>query len=69
MCGHKRNDNVVGDICDSKHASSHALWGSDPHALQIILYFDELELCNPLGSSRKAHKLGMYLPKWLHISF
>ena len=52
---------MVADFCDSKHASSHALWGSETHALQIFLYFDELELCNPLGACRKMHKLGMYL--------
>ena len=51
---------MVADFCDSKHASSHALWGRDTHALQIFLYFDELELCNPLGASRKKHKLGTY---------
>lgn len=27
--------------------------------LQIILYYDELELCNPLGSRRKKHKIGI----------
>ena len=30
----------------------------DPLALQIMLFYDELELCNPLGSSTKVHKLG-----------
>lgn len=29
-------------------------------ALQIFLYYDELEICNPLGSKVKIHKLGMY---------
>ena len=58
MCGHKRVDNVIEDFCDSKHCSTHELWGSNDHALQILLYFNEVELCNPLGSSRKIHKLG-----------
>ena len=58
MCGHKTNDGTVADYCDSKHFFSHVLWGSDPSALQINLYFDELELCNPLGASRKLHKIG-----------
>ena len=30
----------------------------DPTALQIQLYYDELEVCNPLGSKAKKHKLG-----------
>ena len=67
MRGHKRSDQtVVADFCDSKHAASHTLWSSDVHALQIFLYFDEVELCNPLGSSRKIHKLGMYAMNWLY---
>ena len=37
----------------------HTLFSSDPHALQIIAYFDELEVCNPLGSHVKKHKLGL----------
>lgn len=28
-------------------------------SLQITLYYDELELCNPLGSHRKKHKIGI----------
>lgn len=58
MRGHERSDDIVADFCDSKHAVSHPLWSADSHALQIFLYFDELELCNPLGASRKIHKLG-----------
>ena len=29
------------------------------NALQIIAYFDELEICNPLGSHVKRHKVGI----------
>ena len=32
-----------------------------PSSLQIIGYYDELEICNPLGSSIKKHKLGIVL--------
>ena len=28
------------------------------YSLQIQLYYDELEVCNPLGSKAKKHKLG-----------
>ena len=37
------------------------MFSSDPSALQIIAYFDELELCNPLGTHTKKHKLGIVL--------
>ena len=58
MCGHRSENDHVNDFCDSKHASSHILWGKIPQALQIFLYFDELELCDPLAASRKKHKIG-----------
>ena len=32
----------------------------DPCALQLTLYYDDLEVCNPLGSKAKIHKLGTY---------
>ncbi|GBM75168.1 hypothetical protein AVEN_161152-1, partial [Araneus ventricosus] len=31
-----------------------------PNALQFILYYDELEVCNPLGSKAGIQKLGMF---------
>lgn len=30
-------------------------------ALQVIAYFDELEICNPLGSITKIYKVGVFL--------
>ena len=30
-------------------------------SLQIFLYYNDLEVCNPLGSKAKIHKLSMYL--------
>lgn len=37
---------------------THAIFKTDKHAIQLIAYFDEVELCNPLGSNTKKHKLG-----------
>lgn len=58
---HARDDNLLGDYCDSEHFKQHELFGNDPHALQLLLYFDEVEVCNPLGSRANKHKLGMYV--------
>lgn len=33
---------------------------SDHPFLQVIAYFDEVEVCNPLGSRMKTHKLGKF---------
>ena len=50
----------MGDYCDGDLFKSHPLFGEDPCALQIQLYYDEVEFCNPIGSRRGVHKLGEY---------
>ena len=47
------------DFCDGHVFSEHPLFSSDRCALQIIGYYDEVELCNPLGAYVKRHKLGL----------
>lgn len=59
MCGHQRKDDIVEDFCDSIHAKSHPLFGNNKTALQLMLFYDDLEVCNPIGSSRKKHKIGI----------
>ena len=49
---------MLGDYCDGKLFAENELFKEDPSALQIQLYYDELEVCNPLGSKAKKHKLG-----------
>ncbi|XP_061734388.1 uncharacterized protein LOC133537390 [Nerophis ophidion] len=46
------NDFIDGDIF-----KSHPLFLKVPTALQLILYTDEIELCNPLGSRANKNKL------------
>lgn len=46
------------DLCDGAGFSGHPLFGIYTCALQIILYYDDVEICNPLGSKRSKHKLG-----------
>ena len=58
--GHS-NDKVLGDYCDGSLFKNHPLYRIEPHSLQIVLYYDELELCNPLGTSAKIHKIGKFL--------
>ena len=47
------------DFCDGALYKNHPIFSSDPLALQVIAYYDELELCNPLGTHVKKHKLGI----------
>ncbi len=48
------------DIIDGELMPSHPLFSSKPSALQIILYSDDIEICNPLGSHASKNKLLMF---------
>lgn len=52
-------DGLIEDFCDGTVFSKHPLFLEDARALQIIAYYDEVEICNPLGSHAKQHKLGI----------
>ena len=51
-----RNDGLLEDVCDGALFKGHTLFS---FALQIIAFF--LELCNPLGTHVKKHKLAIML--------
>jgi hypothetical protein len=55
---HSRSDRLMADVCDTPGVKDHPLFGNDQKALQVILYYDDVEICNPLGSNTKKHKLG-----------
>ena len=62
QCQHRfHKDGIMEDVCDAKCFSEHPLFSSDPLALQLIMFYDELELCNPLGTHVKKHKLAVVL--------
>lgn len=58
MGGRIQSSNKLMDVCDGKRYKEHPLYSGDKTALQVMMYFDELEVCNPIGSNRKKHKLG-----------
>ena len=53
-----RSDDCLHDFCDGSLFKNHQLFQAFPDALQLIIYFDELEVCNPLGSHSGVHKVG-----------
>lgn len=55
---HSSDGNELADFCDGSIFKEHPMFGSDPYALQIIGYYDELEVVNPIGSYVSKHKLG-----------
>jgi len=58
--GHKSSTEILNDFCDGEAFSSHPLFSVQNNSLQIMLYYDELEVCNALGSKAKIHKLGIH---------
>lgn len=50
------------DFCDGELYGSHQLYKTDENALQLILYFDEIEPFNNLGSASGKYKLGTCTP-------
>ena len=54
-----RTDGLLGDVCDGSLFKTHPLFGQDSLALQLLIYFDEVEVVNPIGAHRGVHKLGL----------
>lgn len=54
-------NSILEDICDGELFQNHQLFSKNPLALQITMFYDELELCNPLGTHVKWHKLAVFL--------
>lgn len=50
------------DIDDGLSFQTNELFKSETNSLSLILYQDAFEICNPLGSSKKKHKIvGVYM--------
>lgn len=52
------NSPFIGDFCDGSTFEQHDLFSVYSNALQIIAYYDEVEVVNPIGTYVKKHKLG-----------
>ena len=56
------------DIWDGQHVKSNPVFVSQKGAvLGIQLYFDEVELCNPLGSKKGKHKVGVFYWTFMNL--
>ncbi len=58
MNGHASEGDTLIDYCDGDTFKSHPLYSVHKNGLQIHFYYDDLEVCNPLGSKAKIHKIG-----------
>lgn len=57
--GHNSGNGIIRDYYNADVFSKHPFKTLDSNFLQIFLYYDDLEVCNPLGSKCIIHKLGM----------
>jgi len=48
---------VYRGFADGSLYANDPFFSEHPEALQIQLYIDELELCNPIGAKRSKHKV------------
>ena len=55
---HPTSSSLLMDFCDGSLFKNHPLFSSNRHAFEIVAYYDDLEVVNPLGSYTKKHKLG-----------
>ena len=49
---------ILGDFCDGVLYKEHPILSHSNKKNQHHNYYDEIEVCNPLGSHAKTHKLG-----------
>ena len=54
---HSSDDISMRDINDVTYYKNNPLFVKFSSALQIVIYYDDIEVCNPLGSSAGVHKL------------
>ena len=61
MSGHQSSNGILSDYCDGEHFKApDSLFSVHFNGLQILFYYDDVEVCNPLGSKRTKHKLGKF---------
>ena len=47
------------DFCDAIFFKDHPVFRSNPLALQVVLYYDDIEVVNPLRSKAGNYTLGI----------
>lgn len=64
---HTSHDNFIRDICDGQYIRNSPFFQRNPKALQIILYNDDIEIVNPLGTHVKKHKITLFYASFANI--
>ncbi|KAJ8675919.1 hypothetical protein QAD02_011705 [Eretmocerus hayati] len=53
-------DGILGSFIDGEIFKNHAFLQKFRHAIRLVLYYDELEIVNCVGSKTGIHKLGIF---------
>jgi len=64
-------ENDVGfsyDVCDGTFVKEHPLYLGDKNFLKFMLFCDDMEITNPIGSHTKVHKITIWYWLLLNIS-
>lgn len=54
------NNDILASFIDGQQFKNHTFFQKYKHAIRLQLYYDELEITNPLGSKTCIHKLGAF---------
>ena len=57
---HYSRDNIMRDFCDGNYIRGSEYFKANPEALQIILFYDDAEFCNPIGHRTRKHSMGLF---------
>ena len=49
---HSRTESLIGDYWDGSFVKNDSYFQSNTNALQLFLYFDEVEVCDVLASHK-----------------
>lgn len=64
---HVSQGNLMTDICDGQYVKNNPFFQQNPNALQIVLYNDDIEIVNPLGTHVKKHKITLFYATFANI--
>jgi hypothetical protein len=60
MKPHFSTNGLMGDVCDGQFFHHHPVFSKHANALQFIIYYDDIEPANALGSRAGNHTLGCF---------
>ena len=50
---HTSTDDAIGDLCAGEFVCNHLMFTQHHDALQFLLYYDDIEVCNALGAKQE----------------